>query len=71
MSPTFGAKKWNPILHWFLTFDAKSLKPIVKNLGIQLSMLKVEDQKHLTLGIQLLMFLVFNFWCRKLKTNNT
>jgi len=30
MSPTFGAKKWNPILHWFLTFDAKSLKLIVK-----------------------------------------
>jgi hypothetical protein len=30
MSPTFGVEKWNPILHWFLTFDAKSLKPIVK-----------------------------------------
>jgi hypothetical protein len=30
MSLTFGAEKWNPILHWFLTFDAKSLKPIVK-----------------------------------------
>jgi hypothetical protein len=30
MSQTFDAKKWNPILHCFLTFDAKIFKPIVK-----------------------------------------
>jgi hypothetical protein len=30
MSPTFDAEKWNPSLHWFLPFDAKSLKLIVK-----------------------------------------
>jgi hypothetical protein len=29
-SATFNAKKWNPILHQFLTFDAKNLKLIVK-----------------------------------------
>jgi hypothetical protein len=45
-----------------LTFDAKSLNLIVKKSWDSLLMLKIEDQEHLALGLQLLMLLVLNFW---------